>query len=92
MSRVKIPRPVSCFVFSVTLRLLWFSIVKYKLSTSGRSCSWRRVASPVPGRSTLITSAPNHASNCVHVGPDCTWVMSRMPTPSSAFIAVSVDS
>ena len=28
MSRVNIPRPVSCFVLSVTLRLLWFSIVK----------------------------------------------------------------
>src|SRR5580704_9528206 len=40
--------------------------------------------SPTPGRSTLITSAPNHASNCVQVGPDCTWVKSRMRTPSSA--------
>src|SRR5882672_8773130 len=46
------------------------------------SCS--RVTSPAPARSTLITSAPNHASNCVHVGPDCTWVKSRMRTPSNA--------
>src|SRR5579863_5546789 len=40
--------------------------------------------SPTPGRSTLITSAPNHARSCVQVGPDCTWVKSRMRTPSSA--------
>src|ERR1700730_9026817 len=37
-------------------------------------------------RSTLITSAPNHASNCVQVGPDWTWVKSRMRTPCSAFV------
>src|ERR1700704_5446478 len=43
--------------------------------------------SPVPGRSTLITSAPNQARSCVQVGPDCTWVKSRMRTPSSALPA-----
>src|SRR5262249_11474581 len=42
--------------------------------------------SPTPGRSTLITSAPNHASSCVQVGPDWTWVKSRMRTPLSAFV------
>src|ERR1700712_4225106 len=42
--------------------------------------------SPTPGRSTLITSAPNQASNCVQVGPDCTWVKSRMRTPFSALV------
>src|SRR2546427_7780992 len=36
----------------------------------------------IPGRSTLITSAPNHARNCVQAGPDCTWVKSRTRTPS----------
>ena len=50
----------------------------------GTSCSWPRVMSPTPGRSTLITSAPNHANNCVQVGPDCTCVKSRILTPSSA--------
>src|SRR6185503_3293478 len=40
--------------------------------------------SPMPGRSTLITSAPNQARSCVQVGPDCTCVKSRMRTPSSA--------
>src|SRR5215831_3787383 len=66
-------------------RLLWFSMVKYRLSTPFLSCNWPRVMSPVPGRSTLITSAPNHARSCVQVGPDCTWVKSRMRTPSNAF-------
>src|SRR5258708_27583252 len=46
--------------------------------------------SPTPGRSTLITSAPNQASNCVQVGPDWTWVKSRMRTPSSAFVICSL--
>src|SRR5208282_4570356 len=40
--------------------------------------------SPVPGRSTLITSAPIKARSWVQVGPDCTWVKSRILTPSSA--------
>src|SRR6266700_2669158 len=61
-------------------------MVKYRLSTFGTSCNWPRVISPTPGRSTLITSAPNHASNCVQVGPDWTCVKSRMRTPCSAFV------
>src|SRR6187200_3768162 len=43
--------------------------------------------SPAPGRSTLITSAPNQASSWVQVGPDCTCVKSRIRTPSSALPA-----
>src|SRR5690348_410112 len=66
-------------------RLLWFSMVKYRLSTPLMSCNWPRVMSPTPGRSTLIQSAPSQASNCVQVGPDCTCVKSRIFTPSSAF-------
>ena len=31
-----------------------------------------------------MTSAPNQAKSCVQVGPDCTWVKSRMRTPCSA--------
>src|SRR5271167_2608342 len=42
--------------------------------------------SPTPGRSTLITSAPNQARSWVQVGPDWTWVKSRMRTPSSALV------
>src|SRR5215475_4807934 len=59
-------------------------MVKYRLSASGTSRSCSRVTSPVPAFSTLITSAPNHANNCVQVGPDCTCVKSRMRTPSNA--------
>src|SRR6478609_1553967 len=44
--------------------------------------------SPTPGRSTLITSAPNQARSCVQVGPDCTWVKSRMRTPLSACVII----
>src|SRR5689334_8208067 len=51
------------------------------------SRSWPRVMSPTPGRSTLITSAPNQARSWVQVGPDCTCVKSRMRTPSSALPA-----
>src|SRR5262245_22674500 len=53
-----------------------------------RSCP--RVGSPSPGFSTLMTSAPNHARICVHVGPDCTWVISRTRTPSRAFPIVTL--
>src|SRR3954452_20665173 len=51
--------------------------------------SWScwRVASPAPGRSTLITSAPNQARSWVQVGPDCTCVKSRIFTPSRALPA-----
>ena len=81
ISAVRISLPFGFLVSSVIERLLWFSMVKYRLSTFGMSCSCPRVMSPAPGRSTLMTSAPNHASNWVQVGPDCTWVKSRMRTP-----------
>ena len=78
--------PPFFLVLTVIERLLWLSIVKYRLSTPGMSRSCPRVASPSPGLSTLITSAPSQASNWVQVGPDCTWVKSRMRTPSSALL------
>src|SRR3954452_24518735 len=86
--RVSTSLPFGCLVSSVIERLLWFSMVKYRLSTSGISRNCPRVMSPIPGRSTLITSAPNHARSCVQVGPDCTCVKSRMRTPSSALLIV----
>src|SRR5882757_3368979 len=86
ISAVRTSSPFGFLVSSVIERLLWLSIVKYRLSTFGMSCSWPRVMSPTPGRSTLITSAPNQANNCVQVGPDCTWVKSRMRTPASALV------
>ncbi len=66
-------------------RLLQFNIVKYRLSAFGTSRSWPRVASPT-GDSSLITSAPIHASSCEAVGPACTCVMSRMRIPFNASI------
>src|SRR5664280_2225774 len=88
ISAVRTSLPFGFLASSVIERLLWLSMVKYRLSTFGMSCSWPRVMSPTPGRSTLITSAPNHASNCVQVGPDWTWVKSRMRTPVSALVIV----
>src|SRR4030088_1466156 len=41
--------------------------------------------SPRPGGSILVTSAPSHASSCVHDGPDWTRVMSTTRTPDRAF-------
>ena len=49
-----------------------------------------RVMSPTPGRSTLMTSAPNQASSCVQVGPDCTCVKSRMRTPVERLAVLAV--
>src|SRR4051794_28089040 len=88
ISSVRTSLPLGFLVSSVIERLLWLSMVKYRLSTFGMSCNWPRVMSPTPGRSTLITSAPNHASSCVQVGPDWTWVKSRMRTPVSALVIV----
>src|SRR4030088_1362169 len=88
ISAVRTSLPFGFLVSSVIERLLWLSMVKYRLSTFGMSCNCPRVISPTPGRSTLITSAPNQASNCVQVGPDWTWVKSRIRTPFSALVIV----
>ena len=80
----RIDFPFGFLASTVIERLFALSIVKYRLSTPGMSRNWPRVTSPSPARSTLMTSAPNHASSCVQVGPDCTCVKSRMRTPSSA--------
>src|ERR1700694_3462876 len=76
--------PLGFLASMVIERLLWLSIVKYRLSTSGISRSWPRVMSPSPARSILTTSAPSQASSCVHVGPDCTCLKARIRTPSNA--------
>src|ERR1700680_2316088 len=86
MRRSSTALPRGFLVSRVIERLLWFSMVKYRLSTSEMSRNCARVISPAPALSTLITSAPNHASNCVQVGPDCTCVKSRMRTPSNALL------
>src|SRR6476646_3260151 len=83
-SASRIAFPFGFLASTVIERLFALSIVKYRLSTPGMSRSWPRVTSPSPARSTLMTSAPSHASSCVQVGPDCTCVKSRTRTPSSA--------
>src|SRR5258708_18435247 len=80
--------PSGFFVSSVSEFLLLLSIVKYSASTSGLWRNWLRVTSPEPGRSTLITSAPNHASNCVQAGPACTCVKSMILIPSSGLLMI----
>ena len=77
-------------MFTVIERLLQLSIVKYSESAFGTSRSWPRVASPCGG-SNLMTSAPIQASSCEHVGPACTWVMSRMRTSFNASMLFSND-
>src|SRR3954451_13571317 len=84
----KISLPSSDFMLRVSDRLLQFSIVKYRESTSGRSRSWERVTSPRPGCSILMTSAPIQARSWVQTGPAWTCVMSRTRTPSRAFATV----
>ncbi len=73
--------PSGCLVSSVSERLLLLSMVKYSASTSGMSRSCVRVTSPAPGRSTLMTSAPNQASIWVQAGPACTCVKSMILMP-----------
>src|SRR3954471_20137286 len=84
----KISLPSSDFMLRVRLRLLQLSIVKYSESTSGRSRSWERVTSPLPGCSILMTSAPIQASSWVQTGPACTCVMSMTRTPSRALATI----
>ena len=72
-------------------RLLLLSMVKYNASTSGMSRSWLRVTSPAPGRSTLITSAPNQASSWVQAGPACTWVKSMILMPLSGLFDIFIS-
>src|SRR3989442_7496949 len=89
-SSVKISVPCVDFILSVMLRLLQLSMVKYRLSTFGISRNCPRVISPRPGGSSLMTSAPRNPNICVQDGPDCTWVMSKIRTPSRAFPIVNL--
>src|SRR5579871_6681956 len=84
-SSTKTALPSGDFMLMVIERLLQFNMVKYRLSALGTSRNWPRVASPA-GDSSLITSAPIHASSCEQVGPACTCVMSRMRIPFNASI------
>ncbi len=91
ISLVRISLPSGVLVSSVSERLLLLSMVKYRASTPGMSRNCERVTSPAPGRSTLITSAPNQASNWVQAGPAWTWVKSMILMPSSGLLMMSVS-
>src|SRR5437773_4421300 len=77
----KIARPRADFRFSVTPFLLEFSRRKNQASSPRLSESAVRPGSPAGG-STLITSAPSHASICVQEGPASYWVRSKPAPPA----------
>src|SRR2546425_2304162 len=74
--------PSGALRLSATLRLLRFTAMKYVASppTNGGQ---RRVSSPLPGSSTLMTSAPISPSIIVQKGPARTRVRSRTRAPAS---------
>src|SRR6266850_5694982 len=76
--------PRACFRLSVRLRLLALNDRKNSASSPGRSRWEYRATSPLPGSSTLITSAPNQASIWPHDGPAWLLVRSTTRMPASA--------
>src|SRR2546423_884122 len=71
-------------MLSVTERLLRLMPRKYADSFSANGGPHVRVSSPLPGGSTLITSAPMSPSIIVHRGPASMRVKSSTRSPSSA--------
>src|ERR1700704_3458102 len=76
--------PRACFRLSVRLRLLPLNDRKNRASSPGRSRWEYRATSPLPGSSTLITSAPSQASIWPHDGPAWLFVRSTTRMPASA--------
>ncbi len=84
---VRIFLPSGFFMFNVTDFLLALSCRKYREYDPSTSFISLRVGSPPRTFSTLMTSAPIHASICVHDGPDCTCVQSMTLTPFSGAVS-----
>src|SRR4029450_8471649 len=84
-------RPSGAFRFRVMLFLLRFTDMKYVDSppTNGGQL---RVSSPLPGSSTLITSAPMSPSIIAQKGPARTPVRSSTRTPASGPLAFATES
>src|SRR5262249_34918879 len=80
----RMARPLSVFRLAVTLFLLALSSMKYWESTPFLSVDAPRPCSPRVGSSTLITSAPSHASVRVQDVPASNWVRSTTRTPLRA--------
>src|SRR6266536_2990174 len=76
--------PPGCLRLSVRLRLLPLKARKKRASASGRSFWLYRATSPLPGSSTLTTSAPSQARICPHEGPAWLLVTSTTRIPASA--------
>src|SRR5439155_19056366 len=87
----RIRRPSGALRFKVTLFLFRLTDMKYVDSppTNGGQL---RVSSPLPGSSTLITSAPMSPSIIAQKGPARTRVRSRTRTPASGPLAFATES
>ena len=90
-SRRKMSRPSSVLRLRVTLFLLRLMDMKYVDSppTNGGQL---RVSSPLPGSSTLMTSAPMSARIIEQNGPARTRVRSRTRIPASGGLAGTISS
>src|SRR5215468_10427549 len=88
MSARRISCPSAGFILSVTLFLLRFTDRKYVASPATNG-GHPRVSSPLPGSSTLITSAPMSPRDIAPNGPASTRVKSmiRMPESGARFVA-----
>ena len=65
------------------LRLFRFNAKNPAANRSDSRDPIRRVSSPPPGRSILITFAPMSASSIVHIGPAMICVRSSTLTPAN---------
>src|SRR5437899_4233798 len=85
----RIRRPSGALRFKVTLFLFRLTDMKYVDSppTNGGQL---RVSSPLPGSSSLITSAPMSPSIIVQNGPARTRVRSRTRTPASGALLLGM--
>src|SRR3989441_1136240 len=87
----RISRPSRALRLSVTLFLPRLTDMKYVASPATNGGHFR-VSSPLPGSSTLTTSAPMSASIMVQNGPASTRVRSSTRTPSSGLVRATFAS
>src|SRR5262244_4310328 len=87
MRRRRMACPSGAFMFRVRLFLLRLTDMKYVASPPAKG-GQPRVSSPLPGSSTLMTSAPMSPSDMAQKGPASTRVRSITRTPCSGGRAV----
>lgn len=83
--RLAISSPAGLRRSSVMQRLLRASLSQLSVAPVAVIVPKVRIVSPLPGSSTLTTSAPNSPSTVAQNGPASTLDRSRTRTPSSAF-------